>query len=297
MRKGEQGLCGGGAVSGAQSLPKRASAVPMPSPQLHKATPAAPVEGWGRAPLLQVAACPTGGGGTGRHHRLHGSHPNLGPGARVVRAPEQTLSPQLLRPVLSFTPRHTPGSPAQGQSWHLGSGEPRHTSAQDREEAPELQGVTVPPDTRLGFMALGPSPRPKASLVPLATAQWGCLWEPSRRTSRARPGAHTPALSPAPSTGPGWTSASARQAQRGQGQGAAAGSMDREQGTGDAQQAERGASTLPHGHLRVQRPPWSQACRLPPGGPAWSPGLRALREALAGSPPRFRPPLSLGVPS
>lgn len=149
----------------------------MPSPQLHKATPAAPVEGWGRAPLQQVAACPTGGGGTGRHHRLHGSHRNLGPGARVVRAPEQTLSPQLLRPVLSFTPRHTPGSPAQGQSWHLGSGEPRHTSAQDREEAPELQGDTVPPDTRLGFMALGPSPRPKASLVPLATAQWGCLPE------------------------------------------------------------------------------------------------------------------------
>lgn len=149
----------------------------MPSPQLHKATPAAPVEGWGRAPLQQVAACPTGGGGTGRHHRLHGSHRNLGPGARVVRAPEQTLSPQLLRPILSFTPRHTPGSPAQGQSWHLGSGEPRHTSAQDREEAPELQGDTVPPDTWLGFMALGPSPRPKASLVPLATAQWGCLPE------------------------------------------------------------------------------------------------------------------------
>lgn len=249
----------------------------MPSPQLHKATPAAPVEGWGRAPLQQVAACPTGGGGTSRHHRLHGSHPNLGPGARVVRAPEQTLSPQLLRPVLSFTPRHTPGSPAQGQSWHLGSGEPRHTSAQDREEAPELQGDTVPPDTRLGFMALGPSPRPKASLVPLATAQWGCLWEPSRRTSRARPGAHTPALSPAPSTGPGWTSASARQAQRG------AGSMGQRRA---ARTGSRGQGT--HSRLSAEPPLF----RTVTSGSSGLPGPRPagfLLEALPG--PRASGPL------
>lgn len=96
----------------------------------------------------------------------------------MARAPEQTPGPQLLHPVCPSCPHtHTPGSPAQGQSWHLGSWEPRHTSAQDREEtlSPASPRAHCPAS---GLWARPPGRRPPWSPWPsLSGAASGSLPE------------------------------------------------------------------------------------------------------------------------
>lgn len=151
----------------------------------------------------------------------------------MARAPEQTPGPQLLHPVCPSRPHtHTPGSPAQGQSWHLGSWEPRHTSAQDREEtlSPASPRAHCPAS---GLWARPPGRRPPWSPWPsLSGAASGSLPEGPPGPDRV------PTPRPQSSTQHrAWLDVSISQAGT-----EGAGSMGQGQGAGDGRTAVQGWS-------------------------------------------------------